>query len=314
MKISPEEILLHANYEVGKYPYFISGNEETMIKKIEEIIINKFKKKGFLEKQRIEKIEELNDSPGLFYNSKLIILSNIAKINKLKIENIIRAGNMLIISCPNSSKDKILKKNFLSEKNYRLVMCYELSRDLKAKILNKYISKSNIGLEKDVYWFLVERLDSRCIFFYKELEKIFLTNNKSLTLDQIRKTIIRRTDLENEKIFFKILLKNKDIINLYNSSVNNLSEFYLFFHNIKFYFNLILENKTKQKLIENFPKYLFKNRDEFIAIYNKINEKKIKQISNLIYKTENLIRKNNNQFEAIGLRFLLNIKKIITAF
>ena len=81
MKLSPEEILLNPNYKVDNFPYFISGNEETLIKQIEEILINKFKKNGFIEKERIEKIENYNNSKSLFYNSKLIILKNIALFN-----------------------------------------------------------------------------------------------------------------------------------------------------------------------------------------------------------------------------------------
>ena len=32
MKINPEEILLNPSYKVDKFPYFVSGNEETLIK------------------------------------------------------------------------------------------------------------------------------------------------------------------------------------------------------------------------------------------------------------------------------------------
>ena len=43
---------LKNNYKVDNFPYFISGNEETLIKQVEEILINKFKKNGFIEKPR----------------------------------------------------------------------------------------------------------------------------------------------------------------------------------------------------------------------------------------------------------------------
>ena len=93
MKINPEEILLNPNYKVENFPYFISGNEETLIKQIEEILINKFKKNGFIEKERIEKIENYNNSGSLFHNNKIVILSNIIGVDKRTINAM---GNVFI--------------------------------------------------------------------------------------------------------------------------------------------------------------------------------------------------------------------------
>ena len=138
--------------------------------------------------------------------------------------------------------------------------------------------------------------------------------NVSYSFDDIKKIINQKIDPEIEKLFFYILAKNSDVINLYKSSINTISDFYLFFHNFKFYFNLIINNQTEQEAINNFPKYLFKQKKDFIVIYKKINVEKKNKLSNLIFKTENLIRKNSNQFDSIGLRFLLNFKKIVTTF
>ena len=314
MKINPEEILLNPSYKVDNFPYFISGNEETLIKQIEKILINKFKKNGFVEKERIEKIENYNNSGNLFHNSKLIILTNIADMNKLKIENIINNGDMLIISSANTTKDKSIKKIFSTEKNYKLILCYKLDQELKIKILNYHLAQNNIVINKDIFWYLLESLDDRSIFFHNELNKICLKKNISYSFRDIKKIINQKTDPENEKLFFNILSKNSEIIDLYKSSINTISEFYLFFDNFKFYFNLIINNQTERGVVENFPKYLFKHKKAFIIIYKKINSEKKNKLSNLFFKTESLVRKNNNQFESIGLRFLLNFKKIVTAF
>ena len=314
MKINPEEILLNPSYKVDNFPYFISGNEETLIKQIEEILINKFKKNGFVEKERIEKIENYNNSGNLFHNSKLIILTNIADMNKLKIENIINNGDMLIISSANTTKDKSIKKIFSTEKNYKLILCYKLDQELKIKILNYHLAQNNIVISKDIFWYLLESLDDRSIFFHNELNKICLKKNISYSFRDIKKIINKKTDPENEKLFFNILSKNSEIIDLYKSSINTISDFYLFFHNFKFYFNLIINNQTEHEVVKNFPKYLFKHKKAFIIIYKKINSEKKNKLSNLFFKTESLVRKNNNQFESIGLRFLLNFKKIVTAF
>ena len=314
MKISPEEILLNPSYKVDNFPYFISGNEETLMKQIEVILINKFQQNRFTAKERIEKIDNYNNSGNLFHNKKIIILNSIENVNKLKIEKIINNGDMLIISSANTTKDKSIKKIFSTEKNYKLILCYKLDQELKIKILNYHLAQNNIVISKDIFWYLLESLDDRSIFFHNELNKICLKKNISYSFRDIKKIINQKIDPENEKLFFNILSKNSEIINLYKSSINTISDFYLFFHNFKFYFNLIINNQTEREVVENFPKYLFKHKKAFIIIYKKINSEKKNKLSNLFFKTEKLIRKNNNQFESIGLRFLLNFKKIVTAF
>ena len=59
---------------------------------------------------------------------------------------------MLIISSANTAKDKSIKKIFLTEKNYKLILCYKLDQELKIKILNYQLSKNNIVINKDVFW------------------------------------------------------------------------------------------------------------------------------------------------------------------
>ena len=152
MKINPEEILLNPVYEVDNFPYFVSGNEETLIKQIEEILINQFKKNWIAEKERIENIENYNNSGDLFHSSKLIILTSISNVDKLKIENILKNGDLLIISCSNTTKDKSIKKIFLTEKNYKLILCYKLDQELKSKILNYHLAQNNIVINKEVFW------------------------------------------------------------------------------------------------------------------------------------------------------------------
>ena len=53
-------------------------------------------------------------------------------------------------------------------------------------------------------------------------------------LHDIKKIINQKIDPENEKLFFNILSKNIEIVNLYKSTINTVSDFYLFFHNLNF--------------------------------------------------------------------------------
>tara|TARA_B100001123_G_C14388812_1_gene661973 strand:- start:220 stop:474 length:255 start_codon:yes stop_codon:yes gene_type:complete len=82
---------------------------------------------------------------------------------------------------------------------------------------------------------------------------------------------------------------------------------------IKNYLKIVSLSKNKEDALSRFPKYLFKERDVFLKIYSEANESKIKSIYKGIQKAETLTRKNPGLFSMIGLRFLLNLKKIITS-
>ena len=57
------------------------------------------------------------------------------------------------------------------------------------------------------------------------------------------------------------------------------------------------------------PKYLFKEKNRFISIFEKINNKKKSKLVELIYRTESLIRKEKGLSVVIGLKFLLSLRK-----
>ena len=63
----------------------------------------------------------------------------------------------------------------------------------------------------------------------------------------------------------------------------------------------------------NFPKYLFAEKDVFLTIYNKINKDKLIKIYKNLLRVELLIRQNSELYLIVGLRFFLNLKKIITS-
>ena len=77
MKINPEKIILESkDFHFKKKIFLISGNEETLIKKIQHILIQKIRNEGFgeIQKNVSKKINfdnnNLNDS--LFFKSKII--------------------------------------------------------------------------------------------------------------------------------------------------------------------------------------------------------------------------------------------------
>ena len=65
-------------------------------------------------------------------------------------------------------------------------------------------------------------------------------------------------------------------------------------------------NEYKKKI----PLYLFKEKNYLIDIYRKYNLKKKKMLLKLLSSTESILRKESSLSLVVGLRFLLNIKKI----
>jgi hypothetical protein len=81
----------------------------------------------------------------------------------------------------------------------------------------------------------------------------------------------------------------------------------------KSYLEIIKNSGDRESALYNFPKYLFSEKDIFLTIYNKTNKDKLMKIYKNISKVELLVRQNTGLYLIIGLRFFLNLKKIITS-
>jgi len=87
MKIDPEKIILEGKkLHFKKKIFLISGNDETLIKKIQYILIQKIRDGGFgeIQKNVSKKINfdnnNLNDS--LFFKSKIILYENPKEVDQ----------------------------------------------------------------------------------------------------------------------------------------------------------------------------------------------------------------------------------------
>ena len=80
---------------------------------------------------------------------------------------------------------------------------------------------------------------------------------------------------------------------------------------LKFYLEIISGSSNKEEALAKFPRYLFNEKDVFIKIYNQMNQLKTNEVYKNILKVEKTIRKQSGLFLNVGLRFLLNTKKII---
>ena len=164
-------------------------------------------------------------------------------------------------------------------------------------------------ISKDLYWFLIEKLDNKYIFLENSLNKILELKQTDLTTNNIKK-ILTLDDAGSEKIFFNLLKKNKIIIEAYREKILNPSDVNDLYYSCRFFCNLIIESSDENDYSRKIPIYLYKEKSFLIDIYRRYNSRKKKMLLKLLSTTENLLRKNVNLSIIYGLRFLLNIKKI----
>ena len=109
-----------------------------------------------------------------------------------------------------------------------------MDRSKKNIILNSFIKKNNLALEKNIYWLLLDLLSSRFSILNKELEKVLLLNNINEIAGLIN-VISTEKSAEANKFYFKINMNKEIIVPFLNSSINSLSDFYSFFSYFKNY-------------------------------------------------------------------------------
>ena len=176
-------------------------------------------------------------------------------------------------------------------------------------MLNNFIKDGHIKIEEDVYWFLVEKLDTKYFFVENSLSKLRGLNDNYLTKETISK-ILTIDESGKEKVFFQLFKNNNDIIEIYKNKVLTPSDVNGLYFYIKSFCHLILESKNEDDFISKIPKYLFKEKNFLIQVYKKYNFKKRRLLLNLLYKTERALRRNSGLSIILGLRFVLSLKKI----
>jgi DNA polymerase III delta subunit len=219
----------------------------------------------------------------------------------------------VLVALPNGKKTNLIKTKISKDKESLVVECYSLNRSSKENTLKNYIEKNNLTLSNDVFWYVVDNFDNNYVIFIKQLQMLSLFNNKVSLISDIEKITFVDNKIEINKIFFNIFKENKILINAFNKSINSLSDFYIFFNSTKSYIEIIKNSDNKESVLYNFPKYLFAEKEVFLKIYKKTNKDKLIKIYKNLSKVEILIRQNSELYLVIGLRFFLNLKKIITS-
>ena len=313
MKTNPEIIITNDCFKLERFPVFISGNDETYIKKVEEFFIQKCIENGFSSFNKLEKINDYKESSSLFDEKLVNILYSTGNVGEEEISLLNENGGFLIISAKTNPKDKKLKKIFKDKSEYLLVECYKLNRQSKSKILNNFFDKKEIKLEKEIYWYLLENLDDRYAFLSEELEKVYLSGSGLGDINFLKKLLVSNGGEDMQKIFFSIYEKNDKLLKIYNSCIFSSPNLYTYIARLKFFINIINESNNSVEALSKFPRYLFAEKDIFLKIYKSINLSKKILINRLLFKTEKLTRIYPEHYHSIGLRLTFNLKKIITS-
>ena len=310
MKIRPE-ILLNNNSDFFYNKILVTGSDESFINYMREHIIKFFKNKNYF----IDLSGNYNkDLVGdLFSKKKVLFVLKEYSSKKEGSENTSLDNQSVLIASPNGKKINTVKNNFSNSKNSLVIDCYPLNRKGKELTLRQYIDKNNIDLSNDIFWYIIENFDNQYVLFIQQLKTLNLLGGRIDSVDIIEKAVFIDNKIDLSKIFFNVLRSNKYLINIFNKNIYSQADFYIFLNSLKSYLEIISSSNSKEGVLLKFPRYLFAERDVFVQIYTQLNKKKIFEIYKNISRVESLVRKNSSLYSVIGLRFLLNTKKIITS-
>ena len=309
MKISPIEILINGDFEVDKKFYFISGNEKTLMEKIKSKIIESFQHKEKVQIKNIETIIDFVDEAGLFGDKNIFIVKNPKGIDVAVLNNLKGSERIFIFLQENSQKIKKIKNLFGVDKDSNLIDCYDLDRESKIQILNEFLRRKKLKISQEIYWFLIDRLDSKYILFENNLIKILELRDRLITLNNIKKILVV-DESGKEKVFFNLLKKNREIVELYREKIVTNADVNELYYYSKFFCQLIIDCNDEDEYNKKIPVYLFRQKNYLIEIYRKYNSEKKKLLLKLLSSTEGSLRKEVGLSLVVGLRFLLNFKKI----
>jgi hypothetical protein len=310
MKIRPE-ILLNNNSDFFYNKILVTGSDESFINYMREHIIKFFKNKNYF----IDLSGNYNrDLVGdLFSKKKVLFVLKEYSSKKEKFENTSLENQSVLIASPNGKKNNTIKSDFSNSNNSLIIDCYPLNRKSKELTLRQYVDKNNIDLSNDIFWYIIENFDNQYVLFIQQLKALNLLGGRIDSVDIIEKAVFIDNKIDLSKIFFNVLRSNKHLINIFNKNIYSQTDFYIFLNSLKSYLEIISSSNSKREVLLKFPRYLFAEKDVFMQIYSQLNKKKIFKIYKNISRVESLVRKNSSLYNIIGLRFLLNTKKIITS-
>ncbi len=309
MKVEPISLILENNLKINSCFFFISGNEITLMQKIKDLLIKNLKSTNSAGLEKIKNLSLIQNNRGLFTDIKLYLIEEASGLDNETLDDLSKSNDKYIFFSENSPKLKKIKNIFLKRKDSVLFDCYELSRDVKSRVVKKFIDDNGLKVEPSLFWIIVDKLDNKYLFLENELKKLLYLDEKNINQQQLG-ILVGNNYSDTEKIFFDILKSNSSIINSYNSKITSDIEVNKLYYIVKQFSLLILSFNNTNDFEKNIPKYLFREKGFLINLYKKYNSNKKKSLINLLYSTEKDIRSNGGLSLIIGMRFLLKFKKI----
>jgi len=308
VKIKPE-IFLNSKREITYNKVLVTGTDEALMSYVREFVISYFKKRCFF----IDVSGNYNSGivGELFSDKKTLFVLNDFSLESNSFDTKNSDDQFFLIISPNNKKTNVVKSVFAKTQDCLVVECYALNRSSKETTLKYFVENNSMALSKDVFWYIVDNLDNNYVIFKRQLEMLVLFNKKIDLISDIEKVTFVENKIEINKIFFKIYNNNKYLTNIFNTSINSISDFYFFLNSTKFYLEIINGSSNKKEALTKFPRYLFAEKDIFLKIYNKLNKDKLIRIYNVLSRAELLTRKHSDLYSVFGLRFFLNLKNII---
>ena len=309
MKIKPED-LLSSKENIVFNKILVTGLDEPFIDYIKNFIIKGFKKRNYY--VDFSNNYSAASMGNLFSQNKTLFILSDFPINKTT--NSLESHNQsVLVASPNGKKTNTVKSALAKSKEGLVVECYSLNRSSKEKTLKNHIEANNLSLSSGVFWYIIDNFENNYVIFINQLNILSLFNKRIDSVSEIEKIAFVDSSIEVNKIFFNVFKENKILTNAYNKSINSLTDFYIFLNSTKSYIEIIKNSEGRESALYNFPKYLFAEKDVFLTIYSKINKDKLIKIYKNLSRVELLIRQNPELYLIIGLRFLLNLKKLITS-
>ena len=309
MRLEPLNIILNKNFKLDKKFYFISGNEVSLIEKVRSSIVKNYKSKDKVAIRNIDEIGDFTNETGFFENKKIILVKGYRGVSEESLKDLRASNDIFIFVQENSQKIKKIKNIFLKNDDSYLIDCYELDRSSKLKILNHFLDNKGYKLDEGLYWYLVEKLDNKYMFFESSLNKIFELDKSEINPPNIKK-LLTVDDTGKEKVFFNLLKKNREIIEVYREKIITTSDVNDFYFYCKYFCQLIIESKNLDEYNKKIPVYLFREKNFLANVFKNYNSKKKKLLLKLLSSTEKTLREESSLSLIFGLRFFLNIKKI----
>tara|TARA_B100000963_G_C22565004_1_gene643227 strand:+ start:397 stop:1335 length:939 start_codon:yes stop_codon:yes gene_type:complete len=309
MRANPVDIILNKGFKIDKKFFLISGNENTLMQRIREVLTKLIKVDDEYNVEKIKNISSKKNGISLFGAKNLYLVSDVSGLNNDIISAAEKEDGVFIFFSENSPKIKLIKNIFIKRTDCLLIDCYELTRDQKSKIISSYLVDTNIKLDEGLFWELVDMLDNKYMVLENELIKL-----KELDPEKINgrnlQLLLSRNSIHIEKLFFQILNDNSSLIQSYNKIITNDTDVNSLYYLIKQYAFMIIDNDNQSDFEKRIPSYLFREKNFLISLYNKYNNSKKKLLLNLLIKTEKSMRTYGGLTSLIGLRFLLNFRKI----